>query len=115
MVSQTVNGNGNRFTELCPGIDRPVIEVIDVHVSRAPVNRYWPKLDVCLLPTSRPVRLKTNQHVVAMVKGRFVMCAGVGYVVADARNSEWIGPEGGNYFFGLAEQLEAESLFLEGL
>jgi hypothetical protein len=37
------------------------------------------------------------------------------YIIADARNSEWVGAEGGSYVFGLAEQLEAERMALEGL
>jgi hypothetical protein len=108
----------NRLAGLCE-MPAPTVEVCDIHVTRAPVQFrddfagtvLWPRLDLFLFPTSRRVRLISNPNVVAMVKGRVVD----GYVVADARNSEWIGQTGGNYIFGLAEQLEAERLFLEGL
>lgn len=111
MVAHKQNGNG-RLAALTD--DDTTIEVIDIHVTR---RRYgpWMKTDLLLLPTCRRVRLKSNPDVVAMVRCRKQVIDGVLYIVADALNSNWVGPEGGNYLFALPEQLEAERLALEGL
>ena len=112
MVSHASTGVGsaNRLTGLCE-VEGPRITIVDIHVTKAAVTEQWPRMAVLLLPTSRRVQLKSNPCVVAMVRGR--LCDGE--VVADARNSQWVGEDGGDYRFGLAEQLEAERLFLEGL
>jgi hypothetical protein len=113
VVAHKQNGNG-RLAALSD--DDTAIEVVETHVTR---RRYglWMKTDLLLLPTCRRVRLKSNPDVVATVRCRVQRneCGVPSYIIADARNSEWIGPEGGNYVFGLAEQLEAERLVLEGL
>jgi hypothetical protein len=111
MVAHKQNGNG-RLAALSD--DDTVIEVIDIHVTR---RRYgpWMKTDLLLLPTCRRVRLKSNPDVVAMVRCRSKTDGYLLFIIADARNSEWVGAEGGSYVFGLAEQLEAERMALEGL
>lgn len=115
MVAQKQNGERIAALEGCADTETP-IEVIDIHVTRRE-HGPWCRTDLILLPTCRRVRLKSNPNVLAMVKCRACRVEGYArpFIVADARNSEWVGPEGGSYIFGLAEQLEAERLTLEGL